>query len=240
VVTILVDQVLRKVISNYASCTGLSQHVINILKLIIRVLVAITGIVALLQYIGLGLDWLFGLSALAGAAIGFASTQTLGNFLAGFYLMISRPFSIQDYVNIGDIEGEVREITINYTEIYDNTYNLVEIPNRKVLDSNITNYTTIDSMLDYSFKVGFPHSQNYTNEEIVEECIQPGIEEFYREYKNLLPKKPEYGMSDMTRLERSFLVRIFFKKGMIKEFYNTQPILLYKIVNKWDELLANK
>jgi hypothetical protein len=68
-------------------------------------------------------------------------------------------------------------------------------------------------MLDYSFKVGFPHSEKYSNKEIVEECIQLGIDEFYREYKNLLPRKPEHGMSDMTRLERSFLIRIFFKKG---------------------------
>ena len=235
-VTILIDYALRRGVSRYSKRISLSEHVTNILKLIIRVLVVFAGVVALLQYMGLGLDWLFGLSALAGAAIGFASTQTLGNFLAGFYLMISRPFSIKDYVNIGGIEGEVREITVNYTEIYDNKYNLVEIPNRKVLDSNIINYTSKDDMLDYSFEVGFPHSEKISNKTIVEECILAGIEDFYREYKDLLPRKPEYGMSGMTRLEKSFLIRVFFSKGMVTEFYDTQPLLLEKIVNRWDKL----
>ena len=44
-------------------------------------------------------------------------------------------------MKIGDIEGEVREITINYTKIYSPTYNITEIPNRKVLDSTILNYS---------------------------------------------------------------------------------------------------
>jgi small-conductance mechanosensitive channel len=236
VVTILADNLLKKAISRYSDKIGLSEHVENILKILIRMIVFLVGVVTLLQYLGLGLDWLFGLSALAGAAIGFASTQTLGNFLAGFYLMISRPFSIQDYVNIGGIEGEVREISINYTEIYDNTYNLVEIPNRKVLDSNIINHSSKDDMLDYSFKISFPNSEKFSNKAIVQ-CILDGIDTFYLEYENLLPRKPEYGMSGMTRFERVFLVRVFYKKGMVTEFYDTQPLLLEKIVDQWDKMV---
>jgi hypothetical protein len=91
-------------------------------------------------------------------------------------------------------------------------------------------------MLDYSFEVGFPHSEKISNKTIVEECILAGIEDFYREYKDLLPRKPEYGMSGMTRLEKSFLIRVFFSKGMVTEFYDTQPLLLEKIVNRWDKL----
>lgn len=240
IVVFIAEYILRKLLSRHSERIGLSGHVENILRLSLRVIVAFAGIAAVLQYMGLGVDWLFSLSALAGAAIGFASTQTVGNFLAGLYLMISRPFTIQDYVKIGDIEGEVTNISINYTRIYNPTYNYVEIPNRKILDSNITNYIDHGKVMDYSFEMGFPHSDVIYNRLIIERCILPGIESFYKEYKGLLPKKPEYGMSSMTRLERTFFIRLFFPKGKTKEFYDTQPLLMERIVNLWDKLKTEK
>ena len=127
--------------------------------------------------------------------------------------MISRPFMIRDYVKIGDIEGEVQEITINYTKIYSPTYNITEIPNRKVLDSTILNYSGKKNIIDYSFQMGFPHLENITNKELIEECIMPAVEEFYEKHKDLLPKKPELSMSKMDRLERGFMIRSSFQKG---------------------------
>lgn len=102
--------------------------VTTIIILAVAVIVdrVVRGAVAILQVFGWGADWLISVSALGGAAIGFASTQTLGNFLAGIYLMVSRPFMVNDYVRIGDVEGEVREITVNYTKIYTPTFNILQ------------------------------------------------------------------------------------------------------------------
>ncbi|NIQ07206.1 MAG: mechanosensitive ion channel family protein, partial [Candidatus Korarchaeota archaeon] len=74
---------------------------------------------------------------------------------------------------------EVKEITINYTKIYTPTYNVTEIPNRKVLDSIIHNYSGKENVVDYSFQMGFPHHEKITNDELVEKCITPAIENFY-------------------------------------------------------------
>ena len=116
------DRLIRRAISRYSKRSKLDPHASNILKLVFRIIVFSTGIIALMTLFGIGTDWFIGISALTGAAIGFASTQTVGNFLAGFYLMISRPFMVRDYVKIGKVEGEVREITINYTKIYTPAY----------------------------------------------------------------------------------------------------------------------
>jgi len=137
-VTLVVDRLIRRALSRYGKRLDLDPHAVNILKLIARIIVFAAGVVALLTLFNFNMDWFLGISALTGAAIGFASTQTVGNFLAGLYLMVSRPFMVRDYVKIGDVEGEVREITINYTKIYTPTYNITEIPNRKVLDSIIS------------------------------------------------------------------------------------------------------
>ena len=194
VVAFVLDKLIRRSISKYGKKVDMEPHAINILRLVSRLIVFASAVIALLNLFNVGTDWFLGVSALTGAAIGFASTQTVGNFLAGFYIMISRPFMVSDYVKIGDVEGEVKEITINYTKIYTPTYNITEIPNRKVLDSVILNYSGRKDIIDYSFKMGFPHLDKRTNKQLLEDCVKPTIEKYYEKYKDILPKKPEASM----------------------------------------------
>jgi small-conductance mechanosensitive channel len=239
-VTFVVDMLVRRALSRYGKRLDLEPHAINILKLIGRIIVFAAGVVALLTLFKFPAEWFISFSALTGAAIGFASTQTVGNFLAGLYLMVSRPFMVRDYVKIGDVEGEVREITINYTKIYTPTYNITEIPNRKVLDSIILNYSGKKDIIDYSFKMGFPHLENRTNKQMIEACIKPTIEKFYGKYKDILPKKPEASMLNMDRLGREVSIRMFFPEGKINDFYDLQPELMRDIVHCWDKFKAEK
>jgi small conductance mechanosensitive channel len=232
--TIIVERILRNLISKYSTRINLDKHAENILRLSARVLVYSIGIVSILQYLGIGVEWFLGVSALTGAAIGFASTQTLGNFLAGLYLMISKPFAIKDYVKIGDIEGSVEEITINYTKLFTPTYNVTEIPNRTVLDSTITNYSDKDNLIDYSVEIEFPHRTTITNAEILERCIKPEIEKYYDKYSDILPKSPEYSMSSIHRFGRGFYIRMFFHKDDVQKFFDIQPELVQNISEKWD------
>lgn len=236
VVAILVaDRLARRGISKYSKKIGLEKHVENILKLVARILVVAAGLVALMSLFGISAEWFVGLSALTGAAIGFASTQTVGNFLAGLYIMISRPFMVNDYVRIGEVEGEVREITINYTKIYTPTYAMTEIPNRRVLDSIIVNHSEKKNIIDYTFPMGFPHMENITNEEFVQDCILPALEAFHEKHTDVLPRKPELSMSRFDRLGREFSVRLFFPEGKTDEFYNVQPELMNDLADAWDK-----
>jgi len=240
IVTFVLDKLIRRAISRYGKRIDMEPHAINILKLVARLIVAASGVVAIISLFGFPTDLFLGISALTGAAIGFASTQTVGNFLAGLYLMVSRPFMVRDYVKIGDVEGEVKEITINYTKIYTPTYNITEIPNRKVLDSTILNYSGKKDIIDYSFKMGFPHLENRTNKQLLEACIKPTITKYYEKHKDVLPKKPEASMSNMDRLGREVMIRMFFPEGRINEFYDLQPELMRDIVNCWDKFKAQK
>ena len=76
-----------------------------------------------------------------GIVVGMAARQTLGAVLAGFVLMFSRPFEIGDWVEIGDREGIVTQITIVTTRIqtFDGEY--VMLPNDEVSGQPIINRT---------------------------------------------------------------------------------------------------
>ncbi|MFB6155241.1 MAG: mechanosensitive ion channel family protein [Haloferacaceae archaeon] len=74
-----------------------------------------------------------------GIVVGMAARQTLGAALAGFVLMFSRPFEIGDWIEVGDHEGTVTDITIVDTRIqtFDGEY--VVIPNDLVSSQSIVN-----------------------------------------------------------------------------------------------------
>jgi hypothetical protein len=243
---IVADRVVGRVIKRYSKRIGLVEHIENMFKLIARIVIFAAAITIILPIFNIDTSVILSLSALSGAAIGFAATQTVGNFLAGLYIMISRPFTVSDYVKIGDVEGQVREITVNYTKIYTPTHNLIEIPNKQILDSQILNYSKKD-IVDYTFRVGFPPTLpgDITNTELIQNCIAPVIDSFYDRHKEVFVKKPELniatdymgymGSVGLDRLQRTFAVRVFFKEKDVEAFYNLQPELLNEIIKNWDE-----
>jgi len=112
--------------------------------------------------------WDFDLSGLLvgagflGIIVGMAARQTLGAMLAGFVLMFARPFEIGDWVEVGDEEGIVTDITIVNTRIqtFDGEY--VMIPNDVVSGNTIVNRTRkgrlrleVEVGVDYDADVGY-------------------------------------------------------------------------------------
>ncbi|MDH5267079.1 MAG: mechanosensitive ion channel family protein [Candidatus Bathyarchaeota archaeon] len=243
---IVADRVIGRMIKRYSRRIGLVKHIENMFKVTARIVIFAVAITIILPIFKIDTGVILSISALSGAAIGFAATQTVGNFLAGLYIMISRPFTVSDYVKIGDVEGQVREITVNYTKIYMPTYNFIEIPNRQVLDSRILNYSK-KNIVDYTFRVGFPSTLpgDITNTELMQDCIAPVINSFYERQKKMFVKKPELavatdymgymGSVGLDRLQRTFAVRVFFKEKDVEAFYDLQPQLLNEIIKKWDE-----
>ena len=243
---VVADRVIGRAIKRYSKRIGLVKHIENMFKMIARIVIFATAITIILPIFNIDTGVILSISALSGAAIGFAATQTVGNFLAGLYIMISRPFTVSDYVKIGNVEGQVREITVNYTKIYVPTHNLIEIPNKQVLDSRILNYSKKD-IVDYTFRVGFPPAlpRDITNAELIENCIAPVIDSFYDGHKEVFVKKPELTISTdymgymgsvgLDRLQRTFAVRVLFKEKDVENFYDLQPELLNEIIKKWDE-----
>ncbi|XVH31892.1 mechanosensitive ion channel family protein [Haloferacaceae archaeon DSL9] len=116
-------------------------------------------VLAVLTIIGLFTDNLGSLlvgAGFLGIVVGIAAQQTLGAVLAGFILMFSRPFEVGDWIQVGDNEGTVTEITVVNTRIrsFDGEY--ITIPNDEVGANPIVNRTQrgrlrveIDVGIDY-------------------------------------------------------------------------------------------
>ena len=82
---------------------------------------------------------LFG-GALTGVILGIAAQQTIGNFFAGFVLVVVRPFSVGDLIYLkgalGEYEGTVSEMTLFYVHVATER-GPVMLPNAGVLASAV-------------------------------------------------------------------------------------------------------
>ncbi len=237
VIIYLLYKTVMRVIQRRGKDLELEPHVINILRLLVRVVALIVAITSILTIFDVPPDLFVGTSALLGAALGFGSSQTINNIVAGFYVLASQPFKVKDYVKIGDLEGQVEEISINYTSLYTPTFNLLRVPNTQVMNSRILNLTH-EGVIKYTFTIGFSH--DYSEIDITEKVIEPSITEFCDTFCNLELRSPEAYLEMANRLEKIYLFRIFIPKGEAKMLYTLQPELIQIIMKYFDKLKSGQ
>ena len=98
-------------------------------------------LVAVLNQFGVQTASIIAVLGAAGLAIGLALQGTLANVASGVMLLMLRPFNVDDYVDAGGIAGTVVEIGLFNTEIKTNNGLCLIVPNSKIWDSPITNFS---------------------------------------------------------------------------------------------------
>jgi len=134
--------VVRQAVDELAeSGRGMSRHQSEIAYRITQVTIYVFGAIVALVTWDVDLSGFLVGAGFLGIVLGMAARQTLGALLAGFVLMFSRPFEIGDWVQVGDKEGIVTDITIVNTRLqtFDGEY--VMLPNDVVSSNDIVNRT---------------------------------------------------------------------------------------------------
>lgn len=119
------------------------------------VILGIAVLMALTQF-GFAPGSLIAIVGAVGLAIALALQDTLKAVASGFMIAAFRPFRIGDWVEIGDHEGEVAEITPFTTAINQMDNKRVTLTNDKVWGDAIINYTRLPQRrLDLYFGVHY-------------------------------------------------------------------------------------
>jgi len=150
----------------------ITDHQQEVLTRMGNLAILVFAIAAVLTLWGLNLSGLLVGAGFLGIVVGMAARQTLGSMVAGFVLMFSRPFTIGDWVEVGENEGIITEITIMNTRMRNFDGESIIIPNDIVSNHAVINRSD-QGHLRLSVEVGIDYE---TDPDYAEEIAIDAIE----------------------------------------------------------------
>ncbi|MBL7076167.1 MAG: mechanosensitive ion channel [Kiritimatiellae bacterium] len=93
-------------------------------------------------------------AAVIGYILGNASQDTLGNLIAGLALTGERPFSIGDWVRVGEFVGRVTDMTWRATRLQTKMLDYIIIPNSTIAREYIVNYSRPTQSHGFTQQIG--------------------------------------------------------------------------------------
>ena len=105
--------------SYLASDKDIDPTTLDVISKLTRISIVITGLLMILQALGLSISGVLAFGGVGGIAIGFAAKDLLSNFFGGLFIYLDRPFVVGNWVRSPDreIEGVVEKIGWRVTMI---------------------------------------------------------------------------------------------------------------------------
>lgn len=92
-------------------------------------------------YLGVSLDRIALFASALTVGIGFGLQAIIGNFVSGLILLAERPVRVGDRIAVGDLEGDVRRISVRATEIEMSDFSRLIVPNSELVSKIVRNVT---------------------------------------------------------------------------------------------------
>ena len=203
-------------------------------SLITGMLYTVTGLIGLMVILNLlGISIAPALAALGvgGLAIALALQDTLGNLLAGVYIILAKRVRVGDYVRVeGNFEGTIQDITWRHTTLLQLNNNLVIMPNTKMSQSIVVNFTINNPQLTHSIPVSVPYDTDLVLLEHVvkEEAIlaRADTEALVPSFDPVFRLNPGFGASsldcslivEITSFEKQYEVSDVIRRRLVARF----------------------
>jgi small conductance mechanosensitive channel len=117
-------------------------------------------LLAAASIIGIETTSIVGILAAASFAVGLALQGSLGNFAAGILVMVFKPYKIGDTVEVAGKFGKVEDIHIFNTILVTPGLKTQIVPNGKVIDGTITNFST-KGAIRIELNVTMPYMESF-------------------------------------------------------------------------------
>jgi MscS family membrane protein len=202
-----------------AGQTGRADELAPAITLLVRVggvVLVITGVTMLLSHFGVNVTGLAAALGIGGLAFSLAARDTIADAIAGFIILVDRPFRIGDRIEIqGEgTWGDVTDIGLRTTRIRTRDNRMVIVPNSVIGANQVVNYTYPDPRYRIETHVGIAYGTDI-------EAARRIIVETVRKVENVLPDRPV----DALYIEMGDSAMVFRVRWWIESYVDTRRVI---------------
>ena len=155
-----------------------------------KVLVIILGAATCAQIVGFPIGSIVAGAGLVGLTISLAAQESASNLFSGIVILLDKPFSIGDWITVGDVSGEVVDINFRSTKVRALDNSVYILTNSTVSSATINNGTLRNKRL-YRFTLGVTYDTS-----------RPQLEQLMADLTAMLKASP-YTYEDSVLVELS-------------------------------------
>ncbi|MCS6897697.1 MAG: mechanosensitive ion channel [Nitrospira sp.] len=127
---------------------------------IIRYIVIGVGFVVILQSFGIDLSTVTVLAGALGIGVGFGLQTITNHLVSGLILLFERLINIGDRIEVGQVSGDVVDISVRATTVITNDNIAIVIPNAEFITSKVTNWSYTRRGVRFNFPVSVSYRED--------------------------------------------------------------------------------
>ncbi len=232
ILVILGVWITRKAVGTISSrliAKGVQADLVHLVKRILYVLAIVMLAITTLDFLDVPITAFAFLSGAIAIGVGFGAQNIINNFISGWILMWERPIRIGDFLEVDNAKGRVEAINTRSTRIrrVDGVHLL--IPNSKLLENTVTNWTLIDQRSRTSVRVGVAYGSDCN---LVRDLITQAV----NEQDDVLPNpEPKVIFDDFGDNSLAFEVYFWINASIEGELRSTRSNIRFRINELFNE-----
>lgn len=145
---------LAKMLANRLREKNTDPNLVHLVQRIFYVVGFAILVVTILDLVNIPITAFAFLSGAIAIGFGFGAQNIINNFISGWILMWEKPIRIGDFLEVESVRGRVENINTRSTRIrrVDGVHML--IPNSKLLENTVVNWTLVDRLVRATVRVG--------------------------------------------------------------------------------------
>ena len=144
----LVDRMLERSKSMHA----IKAHIHTAVHVVLWILLALT----LAEALDVNVTSIIAMLSVAGLAVSLALQNTISNLAGGLVLLVAKPFTLGDYVEVDGISGTISAVSMAYTTLITPENKQIFIPNSQLAATKIINYSALGKRrIDLTFTASY-------------------------------------------------------------------------------------
>lgn len=193
------------------------------------IIVKVGGFLMICEEVGVDVKVLLGSVGVVGLAVAFGAQNLIKDYFTGFMILLENQYAVNDVVTIGNISGQVEQVTLRLTVLRDNDGRVHFIPNGQI--QTVTNKTL--GWTRAVFEIGIAYKEN------VDQAIQ-----VLRDLCEQLRSDPKFGPMIIEPASAPGVEQLGDSAVILKFHIKTRPLqqsdvkreMLRRIKNRFDDL----